>query len=101
MVSISANGLGFEHPAPMETGVHVALHLVLLPQNEPVLSYGVVRQCRVSAAGYFVGIEFVDLGAEYQRRLNRHMLKAQITGKSASGDAARRGDPAAQPERGL
>jgi len=85
-VSISATGLGFEHPARWTAGDTVAVRLVLLPQHEPVVAYARIRQVRAAraqGAGCFVGIEFVDLALEYQRRINRHMLKAQINTRAA------------------
>jgi hypothetical protein len=82
LVSISATGLGFEHPEKFGAGAAVAVRLVLLPQHEPIVSYARVRQSRERGDAHFVGIEFVDLAAEYQRRLNRHMLKAQINTKA-------------------
>jgi len=97
VVSISATGLGFEHDAELDPGTLLAVRLVLLPQHEPIVSYARVRQRRdrprkqthrapeKPANGCFVGIEFVDLALEYQRRLNRHMLRAQISTRRPAG----------------
>ncbi|NJN52090.1 MAG: PilZ domain-containing protein [Gammaproteobacteria bacterium] len=80
-VSLGANGIGFLHDERIGVGEIVAFHLVLLPQHEAVLGYARVRQSRRIADRSILGVEFIDLGDDHQRRLSRHMLKAQISSK--------------------
>jgi len=91
LVSISATGLGFTHAERLEPGTPLAVRLVLLPQHEPIVSYARVRQARAGDDGFRLGVEFIDLALEYQRRLNRHMLKAQITTRTARAERAQTG----------
>ncbi len=82
VVSLGANGIGFHLSQPQPNRGLVAFHLVLLPQRETLLGYGRVRQCRAVGDRFAIGVEFVELADDYQRRLNRHMLKSQISHKT-------------------
>lgn len=82
-VSLGANGIGLTYESSIPVGSIVAIHLVLLPQHEAVLGYACIRQCRADSSQFAIGAEFVGLGEDYQRRLNRHMLKSQISSRSA------------------
>jgi hypothetical protein len=81
-VSLGANGLGFTYDQALPVGTVFAFRLVLLPQHEAVLGYARVRQVRAEDGTYAIGAEFVDLASDHQRRLNRHMLKSQISSKA-------------------
>ena len=77
--SIGATGIGFASPRALALGAAVALHVVLLPQRESIIARGRICQCRAVEDGFFVGVEFGDLTEQDQRRLTRHVLKAEIT----------------------
>jgi hypothetical protein len=78
IASLGANGLGFTSQHPLDIGTTVALHVVLLPQRESIVARGRVCQTHPVAAGHHVGVEFIDLPDHDQRRLTRHILKAEI-----------------------
>ena len=77
--SIGATGIGFPAQRALGLGATVALHVVLLPQRESIIARGRVTQCRTIEGGWYLGAEFADLSEHDQRRLTRHVLKAEIT----------------------
>ncbi len=77
--SIGASGIGFVSSRAVPVGTAVAVHVVLLPQRESIIAGGRISQSRSVDGGTFLGVEFVDLADEDQRRLTRHVLRAEIS----------------------
>ena len=77
--SIGASGIGFVSSRAVPVGTAVAVHVVLLPQRESIIAGGRISQSRSVDGGDFLGVEFVDLADEDQRRLTRHVLRAEIS----------------------
>ena len=76
VVDVSDRGLFIETPFPLEAGSEVILELQPPRQKQPIYALGAVRQARLcrrrgerQVTG--MGIEFVDLGRRYRRRLRR------------------------------
>ena len=73
-VVLSASGISFDSEARFEPGDEVYLSIVLLPQMEAIDTLGNVVRIDPAPKGCHVAIQFADLSADAERRLNRHVI---------------------------
>lgn len=76
-VNISACGLGFHSDEPIAPHAQVQLDMVLLPDNKRLLTPARVIACEPQDNGYYVRMDYVDLGAADQEYLIQHIVKRQ------------------------
>ena len=76
-VNISACGLGFHSDEPIAPHAQVQLDMVLLPDNKRLLTSARVIACEPQDNGYYVRMDYVDLGAADQEYLIQHIVKRQ------------------------
>lgn len=76
-VNISACGLGFHSDEPIAPHAQVQLDMVLLPDNKRLLTPARVIACEPQDKGYYVRMDYVDLGAADQEYLIQHIVKRQ------------------------
>jgi hypothetical protein len=77
-VNISGGGIGFESPGQLQAGDRLALKLIL-PPFTPI--HAVAKVLRSAPApgggGFIVAAEFVEMSADDQEHLIRHILQVQ------------------------
>jgi len=76
-VVISEGGIEFQHPTPIDTGAHLSVKLVLMPQALGLLLRARVTHCDRNGDGYDVGTEFEHLTDAQRQLLARHILHKQ------------------------
>jgi len=77
-VTLSEGGVSFDHPSPVETGSHLAVKMVLMPQALGLLLRAQVVHCRQQENGaYEIGTEFEALTDAQRQLLARHILQKQ------------------------
>ena len=79
VTQISEGKISFISKKMFKEGDHLALKLVFHPTLLGVLSFALVKHCRSLEVNheYRIGAEFVNLGHENQRLLNRHIIQRQ------------------------
>ncbi|MFI8479079.1 PilZ domain-containing protein [Pseudomonas sp. NPDC078700] len=77
-VTISEGGINFNSAQAVETGTHLAIKLVLMPQALGLLLRAKVIHCLTSNDGlYEIGTEFESLTDAQRQLLARHILQRQ------------------------
>jgi hypothetical protein len=77
-VVLSEGGVGFSNPQPLDTGSHLAIRMVLMPQALGLLLRAVVVHSRPREDGQFdIGTEFEELTDAQRQLLARHILQKQ------------------------
>lgn len=77
-VTLSEGGISFSSAQPLETGTHLAIKMVLMPQALGMLLRAVVVHSRPREDGQFeIGTEFEALTDAQRQLLARHILQKQ------------------------
>jgi len=81
-ISLSAGGLGFAQPTPLQAGNKLALKLVLFPSYLCLQLASTVVHCSTGRPGlepgtYWTGVQFDPLPEHEQDALIRHLLEKQ------------------------
>jgi hypothetical protein len=77
-VTLSENGMSFQHGQPMAVDSHVALKMVLMPQALGLLLKARIIHCHDLQHGqYEIGTEFEGLTETQRQLLARHILQKQ------------------------
>jgi hypothetical protein len=77
-VTMSENGISFNHLQEIAIGSHLAIKMVLMPQALGLLLRGKVVNCRRRDDGQFeVGVEFEALTDAQRQLMARHILQRQ------------------------
>jgi len=77
-ISLSGGGLAIMADRPLAVGAHLAIDLVLLPDNDPMRVFGQVVDSRADDSGqYNISIVFEDIREEDRDRLVQHVVRRQ------------------------
>ncbi|MBV4475160.1 PilZ domain-containing protein [Pseudomonas sp. B2M1-30] len=76
-VIISEGGIDFQNPAPIATGAHLSVKMVLMPQAHGLLLRARVTHCDRKGDGYDIGTEFEHLTDAQRQLLARYILQKQ------------------------
>ena len=76
-VIISEGGVDFQSPTPFNTGAHLSVKLVLMPQALGLLLRARVTHCDRKGEGYDVGTEFEHPTDAQRQLLARYILQKQ------------------------
>ena len=77
-VTLSEGGISFSSAQPLETGTHLAIKMVLMPQALGMLLRAVVVHNQLREDGQFeIGTEFEALTDAQRQLLARHILQKQ------------------------
>ena len=91
-VVISEGGIEFQHPTPIDTGAHLSVKLVLMPQALGLLLRARVTHCDRKGDGYDVGTEFEHLTDAQRQLLARHILHKQAQERRLARDQLESGN---------
>jgi c-di-GMP-binding flagellar brake protein YcgR len=88
-IDVSGGGMAITADSPLAVGTHLAIDLVLLPNNDPMRIFGSVVDVRQNAdANYTISIAFEEIRQEDQDHLIQHVLRRQSSGLRAQRQAA-------------
>jgi len=88
-IDLSGGGMAIKADCPLAVGSHLAIDLVLLPDNEPMRIFGSVVETRQSEDKTFtISIAFEEIRQEDQDRLIQHVLRRQSHGLRARRESA-------------
>ena len=77
-VTLSEGGFSFNNPEPLESGIYLAIKMILLPSGIGLLLYGqVVDSQRHSSDNHFINIRFEGLSEINRQIIARHVLQYQ------------------------
>ncbi len=76
-VNLSGGGIGIEAAAPLDVDTRLAIDLVLLPSNHSMRVLGRVIDCRETAGGYDIAIEFEEIREDDRDTLIQHIVRKQ------------------------
>ena len=79
VTQISEGGISFISQKMINEGDHLALKLIFHPTLLGILSFSVVKHCRLLSESheYRIGAEFINLSHHDQRLLGRHIIQRQ------------------------
>ncbi len=84
-INLSGGGMAIAAECPLAVGAHLAIDLVLLPDNDPMRIFGKVLDSRKGEGGqYDISIVFDEIREEDQDRLVQHVLRRQAEGLRSS-----------------
>ena len=78
VVDMSAAGIAFFDPQPMEREQLLEIDIGLLPQHIFIRSYGSVVQCQRCDGKYRIGVKFIWMTEDDQDRLIEHIFRHQV-----------------------
>lgn len=77
-INLSGGGMAITAACPLAAGAHLAIDLVLLPDNDPMRIFGkVIDSRRNESDQYNISISFAEIRDEDQDRLIQHVLRRQ------------------------
>ena len=77
-INLSGGGMAIKSACPLALGAHLAIDLVLLPDNDPMRVFGkVVASRKIEGDQYDISIAFEEIRDDDQERLIQHVLKRQ------------------------
>lgn len=82
-VNLSASGLAFQQPQPLEVGQHLAIEIYLPSTLALMMIFGRVVNCRASNANtseaerYLISVEFTQIKEDDQELLIKHVVRTQ------------------------
>jgi c-di-GMP-binding flagellar brake protein YcgR len=79
-INLSGGGMAIKAECPLAVGAHLAIDLVLLPDNDPMRIFGKVidsRRGKGDRDHYDISIVFEEIREEDKERLIQHVLRRQ------------------------
>lgn len=88
-IDLSGGGMAITANSALEVGTHLAIDLVLLPDNDSMRIFGHVVDIRATDSGeYVISIAFEEIRQEDQDRLIQHVLRRQSVDLRAAREPA-------------